>query len=226
MQLCSINEKKNLKKKIKIPQKQKVNSGSEEKTITNNEKNDSVSKKSENSVEYPVIEDKKTSKENVERIEKRSLLGTATIEDVLTNNISEKKDILIEENKEEKFHTKFSESELLKSMNDFCLFLEKKKKINLHSTLKANQPQLINEHIVLFKLNSNSQKKEILEMKIELLGFLKKELKNDFIEIKIELTKKETKELLYTDQEKLNYMVKKNPELKNMVESLDLEFLN
>ena len=51
-------------------------------------------------------------------------------------------------------------------------------------------------------------------------------MKNDLIEIKIKLNEKESKELLYTDQEKLNYMVKKDPKLKVIIESLDLEFLN
>ena len=94
------------------------------------------------------------------------------------------------------------------------------------ASLLPDKPELINSNLIVFKLNSNSQKKEILETKVELLSFLKNKLKNNLIEIKIELTKKESKELLYTDQEKLNYMLKKNPELENMIKSLDLEFLN
>ena len=59
-----------------------------------------------------------------------------------------------------------------------------------------------------------------------MLSFLKKELNNDLIDIKIELNEKEAKELLYTEQEKLNYMINKKPELKNIIKSLDLDFLN
>ena len=59
-----------------------------------------------------------------------------------------------------------------------------------------------------------------------MLSFLKKELNNDLIDIKIELNEKEAKELLYTEQEKLNYMINKKPELKKIIKSLDLDFLN
>ena len=122
--------------------------------------------------------------------------------------------------------TEFSEKLLLKSIQNFCLILEKKKKANLYSTLKASEPRLVDKQTIIFNVDSQSQKKEILEIKVELLSFLKKELKNDVIEIKIKLNEKESKELLYTDQEKLNYMVKKDPKLKVIIESLDLEFLN
>ena len=115
---------------------------------------------------------------------------------------------------------------MLNKIDLFCEILKNEKKINLHSTIKANKPELSNDFSIFFKLNSKSQKKEILENKVALLSFLKKELNNDLIDIKIELNEKEAKELLYTEQEKLNYMINKKPELKKIIKSLDLDFLN
>ena len=230
MQICSINDIDELKKKIKIskPDKDLLINTSKQK----NTKQQVVSNKSiEEAEEIEKIEEAEEIEkiEEVEEIEeevktKKSLLGTATIEEVLNVKKTEIKEQA--EIKLEKEITNFSEENLLQKLSDFCDILKKEKRVNLHSTLKGNQPKLMDNHLIVFKLNSNSQKKEIEETKVELLGFLKRELKNDLIEIKIDITQKEAKELLYTDQEKLNYMVKKKPELQSIINSLDLDFLN
>ncbi|OUV53982.1 MAG: DNA polymerase III, subunit gamma and tau [Flavobacteriales bacterium TMED113] len=154
----------------------------------------------------------------------RSFLGTPSIEEIL--NRKKIKEIEIEEVEKKQVSNQFNKEDMLNKIEAFCEIIKDKKKINLHSTIQANKPNLINDHSIVFKLNSKSQKKEILENKVEILSFLKKELQNDLIEIKIELNEKETKELLYTEQEKLNYMINKKPEIKNIIKSLDLDFLN
>jgi len=221
MQLCSINDIDELKKKIKIKK-------SNQSVLENSKKNTGITEKLKDIDSITVIKDESTNNNQdiQENNKKKSLLGTTTIEEILSPE--KEKEEVIEEivEKESKLNTEFSEELLISTINDFCSILKKEKKINLHSTLQSNKPELINNNLIVFKLSSNSQKKEIIETKVELLSFLKKNLKNDLIEIKIELTKKEPKELLYTNQEKLNYMLKKNPELENVIKSLDLEFLN
>ena len=227
MQICSINDLDELKKKIKISKPDKnllIKVSKKENTIQKLENEKSIGQIEETGKIEESGKIEETGKIEEKLKNKKSLLGTATIEEALNVEETEIEEH-VEMNLEKEINT-FSEENLLKKLSDFCNILKKDKRVNLHSTLKSTQPKLMDNHLIVFKLNSNSQKKEIEETKVELLGFLKRELKNDLIEIKIEIIKKESKELLYTDQEKLNYMVKKKPELQSIINSLDLDFLN
>ena len=235
MQISSIENINSIKKKIQIskPDKEILNNPSiengesvNEKEIKKKEQEDSNNLDFEN-LNNNILEKKvpQENKNNFNTDLKKSLLGTSTIDEILNKEISEEKKI---KNgiQDKKSRNVFNEEEMLNKIDLFCEILKNEKKINLHSTIKANKPELSNDFSIFFKLNSKSQKKEILENKVALLSFLKKELNNDLIDIKIELNEKEAKELLYTEQEKLNYMINKKPELKKIIKSLDLDFLN
>ncbi len=58
----------------------------------------------------------------------------------------------------------------------------------------------------------------------ELLFYLKKNLNNNNVKIRLELaqTEEKTDKSLYTDEEKLVYMLEKNPKIDNLIQQLDL----
>ena len=58
---------------------------------------------------------------------------------------------------------------------------------------------------------------------LNLQGHLKKELNNFKINLVPVLAQKEDNKAAYTDSEKFEKMAKKNPELKNLKDQLDLE---
>ena len=71
---------------------------------------------------------------------------------------------------------------------------------------------------------SLSEKAEIDEIKLELLGFLKANLENDFITLIINLSE-EKKNMLYTKEEKYQHIIKENQTIKLLQQELKLNII-
>ena len=72
-------------------------------------------------------------------------------------------------------------------------------------------------NIVLEK-EFNSRKKKLIEE-------LSNVLQNDFINIEVKVTEEQTAEKKYlTDAEKLNMMIEENPNVKTLLDELNLDF--
>ena len=59
---------------------------------------------------------------------------------------------------------------------------------------------------------------------LKLIGFLRSALKNDHINLKKEVRKEAAQQKLYTSSDKYEYLVKKNPKLKDLKDKLGLDF--
>ncbi|HPG74392.1 MAG TPA: hypothetical protein PLM49_08895, partial [Bacteroidales bacterium] len=84
-------------------------------------------------------------------------------------------------------------------------------------------------HIHIFpEISLSLQNKNLLDLvesiMPELLFYLKKNLNNNNVTIRLELaqTEEKTDKSLYTDEEKLVYMLEKNPKIDNLIQQLDL----
>ena len=65
---------------------------------------------------------------------------------------------------------------------------------------------------------------DILEdFREELLDYLRSKLKNDFISLKTIMLKQGSRKMIYTSKEKLDHLIQKNPQLKNLKDSLGLD---
>jgi len=94
---------------------------------------------------------------------------------------------------------------------------------NLKATL-INIPEISEDTQLLLKIGSSVQEEEVRQVKFELLSWLRKELRNSKIELTTRIEKLETERLFYSDSEKLQMMMQKNPELFQLKQRFNLDF--
>ncbi|MCK5028859.1 MAG: DNA polymerase III subunit gamma/tau [Bacteroidales bacterium] len=116
----------------------------------------------------------------------------------------------------------FTEKELI---GKWHLFSDKMGgKPRIFNTLTSKDPKLEENNIVSFVIDNNLQEEKINEIKNELLGFLKTELKNTTIDFKLIISdKEEENNKLYTAEDKYKHMLSKNEKLNNLKQEFNLD---
>jgi hypothetical protein len=80
------------------------------------------------------------------------------------------------------------------------------------------------ENKVIVPLHNHFQITLLDEMKLDLLTFLRERLQNDSIQLSGEVkTADDTKKVLYTNREKLDHLMEKNPVLKELKDRFGLD---
>ena len=123
--------------------------------------------------------------------------------------------------------SKFSQKLLEEKWNEFAEIKNKEGKIGLYTTLTKQNPELLDNFLIKFILDSEVQKMEFQTQNQLLLDFLRAELKNGHIQLALELTKYDNPKLTQlTSKERFFQMAEKNPDLHIFKEkfNLDLEF--
>jgi hypothetical protein len=171
---------------------------------------------------------------NSESVEKPSAIKTIrrvgssftpSIKDALAGKVTEK--TIIEElaqvayNEYEDFLEPFTSEQLAAKWNEYLDLIADRP--NLVSTLAA-VPELIEGNKLLLRVGSSAQEEEIRKIKPELISFLKKELRNSEIELTMSLEKVESERTHLTDQEKMQILIQKNPELIELAQKFNLGF--
>jgi len=87
------------------------------------------------------------------------------------------------------------------------------------------QPFILNPDgfTITLELNNSLQTDILEEIKSDLVQFLRNKLQNDLIVLESTLKKENGKKMLYTNQEKLNYMADKNPAVADLQNKLGLD---
>jgi DNA polymerase-3 subunit gamma/tau len=95
----------------------------------------------------------------------------------------------------------------------------------LSTTISQTAPVLSGESQILFKVKNDLQKNWIAQhCKARLVEFLRVNLNNKDISLEIEVTPdEEVEEKLYMPQQKADFLKSNNPEVKNIVDDLNLE---
>jgi len=93
----------------------------------------------------------------------------------------------------------------------------------LYNLLKNNKPLLKENFVVEFCVDNKLLEEELDQKRNELLAWLCSRLGNDKITFQVVVKEMMKTTRPYTDREKFNRMVEKNPSLKEMKEQLDLE---
>jgi len=125
-----------------------------------------------------------------------------------------------------KLHTKaaefepFSKEDLENKWKIFLVRLEDRP--NLKSTL-SKVPELKEDCQLYLETDNSIQEDLINSIKPELVSFLRKELKNSKVEIEIKVTDKIKNKIIYTDLDKFDELVKKNPSLKTLKQKFNLD---
>lgn len=115
---------------------------------------------------------------------------------------------------QEQFETKWSE--LLRRYDD---------RPNLKSIL-SNTPQLQENYQLLLSVSSSTMDEEIKKIKPDVVSWLRKELQNTQLELITKIEVVQSVKTIYSDSEKLQAMIQKNPELALLRQRFNLDFGN
>jgi len=95
----------------------------------------------------------------------------------------------------------------------------------LYSIMLNSVPEIKDKTNLHLKLTNDSQKNNIDEIKSNVVNFLKDKLNNSNIDLLIEVQQIESKgKQIYTDNDKLEFLIEKHPELGKMKQQLGLDF--
>ena len=124
---------------------------------------------------------------------------------------------------EEKLPQEPFEYDALKSL--WQSFAQKKKEAgkNREFIILNQEFELIDQHIIKIKLNSDIQMDTIERLKSELMPYLRGQLNNHKIKLQAEVIMLDEGEMIYTDEEKFKYLLKKHPPLRKLQERLGLD---
>ena len=101
--------------------------------------------------------------------------------------------------------------------------MKKEGKPNLHATLNNQKQNKIENSILELNVKSEVQKKEILDNQNMIIDYLKNKTKINFLKIDVKISKFVEEKVLYTNEDKLKYILKENPTIVELIKNLDLE---
>ena len=204
MKLCSIRNIE-LKKKVKILSKSEI--------IKSNTK---TSFDFKNSSEKKTVENKKTLIEN--NVNKNEKNIENVVSGLSISSLKAKKKINTLKNEKSKNSIynefEFDNDQLQKSWIKFQKKINKEGRKNLASILSINKPEIIKGNLISYTLTNNTNKLELEKNKVDLLNFLKKDLKNDKILLEIRVNKLKEKSFFFTPTEKYDKLKKLNPNIE------------
>jgi len=238
MQLCSIDNFNKKKKIIDPPNKFDLKKKNEETPSIKNIKEVDVKKSEEDSkiLEQKIITDtnnkidKKSSEESTTQndIEKKdedpiletSILGKTILECLENNKPIQEKKI---EKEEVADLISLGHNTLQPHWLKLCNHLKNTGKMNLYSTLLNQEKIQIKDNIIDIKVQSETQKKEIFDNNNLIIDFLKDNTKVNYIKLIVNLEKLKDDKLLYTNEDKLKFIINEKPSVVELIKKLNLE---
>ncbi len=183
--------------------------------------------KSENNPATKRISSNKAEPRKTETPGLSSYHSTPSIKDALNPKEDQQEISQVESTSQEKSKTPFTEDELIEHWQKFAGTL-KNNKPRMFNTLRAIQPVLEKNFIILVELKNGTQEAEFNhDVKHRLINYLKNQFNNDYIDIKVRLSKDEEEDgggKLYTDDDKFRFMSEKNPALQKLKQQFNLDF--
>ena len=101
--------------------------------------------------------------------------------------------------------------------------IEKKKDNNLAVVTLSKEVKLLNDTKVHLALASHIEIDGLNKIKSDLVNYLRTHLKNDFIDIIADVKEEEVQKKAYTNSDKFEVMMKKQPALKVLKDRLGLD---
>jgi DNA polymerase III alpha subunit (gram-positive type) len=191
----------------------------EESKVVEADKVEESDEASDNLVENQVVHTKSISIKGV-------LKGASREIPVADEEISED-DVVAELEKDLEKEVEIKESDLQKAWQDFATSIEKDHP-RIYSTMKQYGPTMKSSGKIKIELGSNAQRENFINnIKPMLTKYLQTHLAN--IEYDFEaglIANGEVGKKVYTDNDKLDYMIKKNADLENLKNTFNLDFDN
>jgi DNA polymerase III subunit gamma/tau len=226
VQLASIgsSEKKNSDLELIGPNDQKATYKVEEKIQTSTVKEPEVKPEPE--------KEQEVEKEEVKAIPNPILSGnsqvkkTLSIKDALAGKQESNTEVVEEKSEEVKIDKKeFTQENLDLSWMEFAERF-KGEKPRIFNMFDSHKPLKISDSLIELKLANNSQDEDIKHIKVELMYYLRSSFDNQTIEIQTKIEEiKENGKKLYTDKDKYEHMLEKNPNLKKLKDTFNLDFM-
>lgn len=120
----------------------------------------------------------------------------------------------------------FSQAMLRNKWMQLARNLRKEGKESLYVTLTKHQPELEDNFIVSFSIDSEVQLLELNELKADILSFIRQELQNYGVQLDFRMNKNQEVKKRETSKERYNKMVEKYPALDSLRKrfNMDLEY--
>lgn len=120
----------------------------------------------------------------------------------------------------------FDSDTLIKYWNTYAEKIKKEGKINIFTVMTANPPALLEDFQIELIIENKIQDDLLSSEKVDILNFLRVELKNFSIDLKTRQMEQTHKKRLYTSSEKYQHMLEKNPNLDEFKRrfNLDLDY--
>jgi len=153
---------------------------------------------------------------------KETLLGSGAREEAPDDSSIEKR----EEGESGSSVTEPADPDLiLNAWNSYARSVEKSKP-RIYSTLVNNKPVIKADGTVQLMLNSEAQQENFIKkIRPELIAYIRKETGQEHVEIETGLSVAESNgKRIYTEQDKLDYLMKKNPDLGKLKSRFSLDF--
>ncbi len=120
-------------------------------------------------------------------------------------------------------NNQFTQQALETNWDKYANDLKSKGKTSYGLALLSKRPVLKDDNIIEFSINSKTLEETIAEDKLNLLGFLRKELSNFSIQINLVMTTEEEKTNLYTANDRYKRLSEKNPNINKFRQAFDLD---
>ena len=120
----------------------------------------------------------------------------------------------------------FSSDSMLKFWNAYAEKIKKEGKINIFTIMTANPPVLLDNFLVELLIENKIQEDLLSSEKVDLLNYLRVEMKNFSIDLQTKYMEQTQKKRLYTSSDKYQHMLEKNPNLEEFKRrfNLDLDY--
>ena len=158
--------------------------------------------------------------------------GSVPLKTVSINQHIKKKEIpLVEEKETIETHSivedapqqHFELHELKNVWKSYCDQLHKTGRMAMLGTLTLSEPALQADYKITYEVHNDSQMRELELEKPDLIGFLRKQLKNYTLEFVIEKSEASKSFKPYTSEEKLKAMEDRNPHVLFLRQKLGLK---
>ena len=113
----------------------------------------------------------------------------------------------------------FTETQLREAWN---VFAEQRKKFQAEYQM-LSQPYKLEASVITVELLSPVHETMLNNIKSEITAFLREQLRNNSIQVTGQLQSGEEKKIIYTNREKFDYLVEKNPMLRELKDRLGLD---
>lgn len=117
----------------------------------------------------------------------------------------------------------FTQEELVDKWRKFAYSI-KMRDLDLYSTLSANDPILKDGWRIELPIYNSAQEADINNKKADLLGYLRKQLKNTVLDLDLVIDKSKAPKGVFTEKDKYKKLVEKNPKVDELRKKFGLSF--